>query len=107
MSAMASQITMQPHDRLLNHFSGSASLAFARGILRRPVNSPHKRPVTQQMFPFDDVIMQNTHTREWNGHENIRDNHEKQIAHALSFHAGIGCDLFWVELLPEPILTYC
>ena len=36
----------------------SASLAFVRGIHRRPVNSPHKGPVTRKMFPFDDVIMQ-------------------------------------------------
>ena len=36
---------------------GSASLAFVRGIHRRPVNSPHKWPVTRKMFPFDDVIM--------------------------------------------------
>ena len=35
----------------------SASLAFVRGIHRRPVNSPHKWPVTRRMFPFDDVIM--------------------------------------------------
>ena len=35
----------------------SASLAFVWGIHRWPVNSPHKRPVTQKMFPFDDVIM--------------------------------------------------
>ena len=35
----------------------SASLAFMRGIHRWPVNSPHKRPVTRKMFPFDDVIM--------------------------------------------------
>ena len=35
----------------------SASLAFVRGIRRWPVNSPHKRPVTRKMFPFDDVIM--------------------------------------------------
>ena len=34
----------------------SASLAFVRGIHRRPVNSPHKGPVTRKMFPFDDVI---------------------------------------------------
>ena len=34
----------------------SASLAFVRGIHRGPVNSPHKRPVTRKMFPFDDVI---------------------------------------------------
>ena len=25
----------------------------------RPVNSPHKGPVTRKMFPFDDVIMKN------------------------------------------------
>ena len=35
----------------------SASLAFVRGIHRRPVNSPHKGPVTRKMFPFNDVIM--------------------------------------------------
>ena len=35
----------------------SASLAFVRGIHRKPVNSPHKWPVTRKMFPFDDIIM--------------------------------------------------
>ena len=35
----------------------SASLAFGRVIYQRPVNSPHKWPVTRKMFPFDDVIM--------------------------------------------------
>ena len=35
----------------------SASLVFVRGIHRRPVNFPHKWPVTRKMFPFDDVIM--------------------------------------------------
>ena len=35
----------------------SASLAIVRGIHRRPVTSPHKWPVTQKIFPFDDVIM--------------------------------------------------
>ena len=39
----------------------SASLAFVRVIHRRPVNSPHKWPVTRKMFPFDDVIMVNTY----------------------------------------------
>ena len=34
----------------------SASLAFVRGIHWWPMNSPHKGPVTQKMFPFDDVI---------------------------------------------------
>ena len=35
----------------------SMSLAFVRGIHRRPMNSTHKGPVTRKMFPFDDVIM--------------------------------------------------
>ena len=35
----------------------STSLAFVRGIHWWPVDSPHKRPVTQKMFPFDHVIM--------------------------------------------------
>ena len=34
-------------------------LGFARGIHRSPVNSPHKRPVTWKIFPFNDVIMYN------------------------------------------------
>ena len=38
-------------------YQSSASLAFVRGFLRGPVNSPHKWPVTRKMFPFDDVIM--------------------------------------------------
>ena len=36
----------------------SASLAAVRGIHRWPVESPHKGPVTREMFSFDDVIMQ-------------------------------------------------
>ena len=35
----------------------SASVAFARGFHRWPVNSPHKGPVMRKMFPFDDFIM--------------------------------------------------
>ena len=35
----------------------SASLAFVWVIYRSPVNSPHKRPVTRNMFLFHDVIM--------------------------------------------------
>ena len=37
----------------------SASLSFVVGIHRWPLNSPHKGPVTQKTFPFDDVIMTN------------------------------------------------
>ena len=35
----------------------SASLAFVQAIRRWSVNSPHTGPVTQKMFPFDDVIV--------------------------------------------------
>ena len=64
MSAMASQITSltivyssvyQGADQ--RKHQSSASLAFMRGIHRRPVNSPHKGSVTRKIFPFDDVIM--------------------------------------------------
>ena len=63
MSMMASQITSRvivystvyssPDERKHQ----SASMAFVRGSHRCPVNSAHKRPVTQKMFPFDDVVM--------------------------------------------------
>ena len=38
-------------------YQSSASMAFLQGKHLRPVNSPHKWPVTREMFPFDDVIM--------------------------------------------------
>ena len=66
MGAMASQITSltlvystvySGTDK--SKHQSSASLAFVWGIHRRPVNSPHKWPVTRKMFPFDDVIMSN------------------------------------------------
>ena len=64
MSPMASQITslgivystVYSSADQRKHKS-SASLAFVRRIHRWPVNSPHKRPAIQKMFPFDDVIM--------------------------------------------------
>ena len=62
--AMASQVTSFTIVYSIAHSGtdrrkrqSSVSLAFARGIHRWPVNSPHKGPVTQKMFPFDDVIM--------------------------------------------------
>ena len=38
----------------------TSKLAILKGIPRRPVNSPHKEPVTRKMFPLDDVIMIHT-----------------------------------------------
>ena len=66
MGAITSQITSLTivysivySDADQRKHQSSASLAFERGIHRGPVNSPHKWPVTQKMFPFDDVIMCN------------------------------------------------
>ena len=64
MGMMASQITSLMivysavySGRNQRKQQSSASLAFVRGIHRWPVNSPHKGPVIQKMFPFDDIIM--------------------------------------------------
>ena len=64
MGARASQITSLTivystvySDADLREHQSSASLAFVRGIHWWPVNSPHKWPVTREMFPFDDVMM--------------------------------------------------
>ena len=70
MSAMAFQITSitnlllfaQPFIQGADQrkYQSSASLAFVKAIYRWLVNSTHKGPVTQKMFPFDDVIMKTT-----------------------------------------------
>ena len=65
VGTMASQITsltivyssVYPVAYQRKHQS-SVSLSFGRGIHRWSVNSPHKRPVTRKMLPFDDVIME-------------------------------------------------
>ena len=64
MSMMTSQITSFTIVYSIVYLSvyqrkhrSSASLAFVQGIHRWPVNSQHKGPVMQKMFPFDDVIM--------------------------------------------------
>ena len=64
MSAIASQInsltfvysTVYSGADQRKHQS-SESLAFVRGIHLWSLNSPHKWPVTRQMFTFDDIIM--------------------------------------------------
>ena len=64
MGAMASQITSltSVYSTVYSgaderKYQSSASLVFVRGIHRWPVNSPHKRPVTRKMFPFDDDVI--------------------------------------------------
>ena len=65
VSAIASQITGISIDCLLNcrfrrrskKTSKLRGTGLCAGIHRWPVNSPHKKPVTRKIFPFDDVIM--------------------------------------------------
>ena len=61
MSAMASQITgvsiVSSTGEDKRKHQSSAPLAFVRVIHRWPMDSPHKGPVTREMFPFDDVSM--------------------------------------------------
>ena len=66
IGTMASQITSLTIDYSIVYSSAdhrkhqsSASLAFVRGIHRRPMNSPHKWPVTPKKVPFEGVIMRN------------------------------------------------
>ena len=64
----ASRLFTQPF--YFRHRSKKTSKLRVTGLCvgnhRWPVNSPHKRPVTRKIFPFDDVIMgvlqQETHT---------------------------------------------
>ena len=59
LKSPASQLFTQPFIQGVDQrkHQSSVSLAFVRGIHRWPVNSPHKGPVMQKMFPFDDIIM--------------------------------------------------
>ena len=64
MRVMASQITslMIVYSTVYSgadqrKHQSSTSLVFVRGIHQWPVYSPHKGPVTWNMFPFDDVFM--------------------------------------------------
>ena len=93
MSAMASQITSltivystfySGADQRKN--KSSASLAFAGNS---PVSSPHKRPVTRKMFPFDDshhVIYGNKLPMHFRAVYRIREISQRQWTN----HAGHG-----------------
>ena len=47
-----------------------------REIHRRPVNFPHKEPVTRKIFPFNDVNM---------GNKSISDSMSQLRTHAIIF----------------------
>ena len=64
MSAVASQITSLTivYSTIYSvtdqrKHQSSTSQAFMRGIYRWLVNSPQEGPVTQKLFPLDDIIM--------------------------------------------------
>ena len=67
MGVIASQITSLTivhsavySDADQRKHQSSASLPFVLGTHRGPVNSPHKWPVTQKIYPLDDVGMINS-----------------------------------------------
>ena len=67
MRAMASQITNLTivHSTVYAGADKKPKLrvsGLCAGIHRWPVNSPHKLPVTREMFPFDDVFVRFTQT---------------------------------------------
>ena len=92
-------------------YQSSAPLAFVGGIHRLPVNSPHKHkgPVTQEMFPFDDVIMQTI-----SGDGFLPGSYALHCKHVIlltkivlpriltywgpvSLHSRLGLSLFWLR----------
>ena len=89
MSVMVSQITsilivcinLYSGADQITHLS-SMSLAFVRGIHWWPVNSPHKGPVMQKMFPFDDIIMILCHI--------LRFHSIYEIPHNNNFKTSVG-----------------
>ena len=107
MGAIASQITSLTIvfstvylDTDQRKHQSSASLAFVRGIHRRPVNSPHKWPVTRKMFPFDDVSM----VRLWNDWGGSMVVH---LRHFVSKVDDISTFMMWSHHLIQIIGLWC
>ena len=76
------------------------SPVFVLGIHRGLVNSPHKGPVMQKMFPFDDVIMR----------VRYRLSVESPIYHVCSITVtallyGLSCYIGW-HYLKWPLTVY-
>ena len=66
----------------------SASLAFVRGIHRRPVNSPHKWPVTPKMFHLMTSSWTGTRLRNSCNHCNHGNHHAIRVHQMGIFLAG-------------------
>ena len=76
----------------------STSLAICAGNLPWPVNSPHKWPVTQKMFPFDDVIIS-----QWAFKMKITQSRPSQmITFTMTIHG-----IVYVQELPIPFTYSC
>ena len=90
MTATTSQITSLTivystvySDAVQRKHQSSASLAFVRGIHRGPVNSPDKRTVSRKMFPFDDVIMNETTNTKHNNIYRLKPRNMVEIFHKI------------------------
>ena len=69
-----------------------------RGTHQWPTNSQHKRPVTQKMFPFDDVI---TH-KAWLCRSLLRVLYDKSTCHlCILCDFTVNCTPTWRWLLPS------
>ena len=109
MGAIASQITTLTivystvySDADQRKHQSSASLAFARGIHRSPVNFPHKRPVTRKMFPFDDDIM-----IKWSRNLKYMLGHSSLSVAPVIMMMKIGLLVDWlIDYLPESDRKY-
>ena len=77
-----------------------------RGNHRRPVNSPHKWPVTRKMFPFDDVIMHDLDHFATLNSPRPNNAYVRQQTRPSLFKI-MACRLFGTNPLSEPILSYC
>ena len=112
MSAMASQITSLTivYSTVYSgadqrEHQSSASLAFVRGIHRWSVNSPHKRPVTRKMFPFDDIIMNICSSAEkhrwkitvWSEYTRNQPNRNKRVSQTRSANFCFACLVIFVH----------
>ena len=100
MGAMVSQITSltivysnvySSADKKKKHQS-LASLAFVRGSHRWSVNSPHKGPVTREMFPFDDIIIRSWVNDALSDKASGFSNVEGHVIHVEDFYWRVKAD---------------
>ena len=117
MGAMASQITclVVVYSTVYSgadqrKHQSSASLCFVWGIRRWPVNSPHKRPVTRKMFPFDDVIIYCASASPWKWNLNTMKNKFAVFVIQLFFNFNFNFNVKtqWIlRSFIQHVLTSC